>query len=140
MIWLKVDNFKDFFDILDAAAMAFVHTNATTAPEYFLKEGFSVAMEGVFQNPDYAQQAVDIAKIYEIPCSTFQLKVRLAVLQQRDKVRPGVAQGCRKPLGNEVIAGIYTALEENPYPNAVVVDAEKMSVEECVSFIPNSLQ
>jgi hypothetical protein len=92
-------------------------------------------MEGVFQNPDYVQQAVDITKKYDIPCKIFQTKVSLKTLQERDKVREGVPEGCRKPLGDAEIAKLFTVLEENPYPDAITLDTERMTIDECIAFI-----
>lgn len=134
-IWLKIDNFKDFFDILDSEVRVFIHDAANISLEYFLKEGFSVVMEGIFQNPDYVQQAVDIANKYNIPCKVFQTKVSLKTLQARDKVREGVPEGCRKPLGDEEIAKIFTVLEENSYPDAIILDTENKTIDECIAFI-----
>jgi predicted kinase len=134
-IWLKVDSFKDFFDILDPEVLVFVHGASYTSLDYFFKEGFSVVMDGVFQNPDYVQQAVDIAKKHEIPYKVFQTKVSLQTLQERDRVREGVPEGCRKPLGDEEIAKIYKVIEDNPVIDAIPLDTEKLSVDECIDFI-----
>lgn len=134
-VWLKIDNFKDFFDTLDSEVRFFIHGAANTSLEYFLKKGFSIIMEGVFQDPDYVQQAVDIVKKFDIPCKVFQTKVSLKTLQERDRVREGVPEGCRKPLGDEEIAKIFTVLEEKPYPNAIFLDTENKTIDECVTFI-----
>ena len=134
-IWLKIDNFKDYFDVLDDDVRVHIYGAANTSLDYFLKKGFSVVMEGIFQNPNNVQQAVNIAKKQHIPYRVFQLKVSLKTLQERDSIREGVPEGCRQPLGNDEIAKIYTVLEENYYPEAITLDTENMSIDECIAFI-----
>jgi predicted kinase len=134
-IWLRVDNFKDFFDSYEAEIRPYVHGAANASLEYFLKEGFSIVMEGVFQNPDFVQQAVDIANRHSVPCRVFQLKISLPTAQQRDKTREGVPEGLRPAIPDEEIAGVYRTIEEHPFKGALELDTEHMTIEECIAFI-----
>lgn len=133
--WLKVDNFKDFFDHFELEVRSTVHGAANASLNYFLKQGFSVVMDGVFQDPAFIQQAVDVAIKNDVPYKVFELKVALETLQRRDKIRESVEQGCREPLGDEAIALIYNRIKENPYLEAVGLDTEKLCVEEAMEFI-----
>lgn len=134
-VWLKVDNFKDFFDSFDIEVRPYVHSATNATLDYFLKEGFSAVLDGVFQNPIFIDNAVEVAKKYKILYRVFQLKVSLKTLQERDKKREGVPEGHRKPLGDVAIAVIYNRLEENPYPGAITLDTENLSIDEAVNFI-----
>jgi len=138
--WLKVDNFKDFFSEDPAGATKYVDGSAIATLEYLLNQGFSVIMEKIFLDPVAITTAVEMAKNINIPVKVFQIKCSLQTLQERDKTRPGVREGCRKPLGDEVIAGMHQKLEETFYEGAVVLDTEKMSVEECAQVISESFK
>lgn len=140
-VWLKIDNFKDFFDTKDipqnswGEIMPFVHGAANSSLGYLLDEGFSVVVDGVFQNPDFLEEAVEIVNKRNVPCKVFQLTVSLKTLQERDKVREGVPEGHRQPLGDETISQISKIVLENPYQGAIDLDTENMSIDECVDFI-----
>lgn len=140
-VWLKVDNFKDFFSG-DASLeeQKYVDECALTTLKYLLDEGFSVVMEKIFFDPFIIPLAIEEARKRNIVAKVFQIKCSLAVLQERDKNRQGIKEGCRKPLGNEVIERIYNQLEKTFYPGAMVLDTEKLSEEECVSKIREELK
>ncbi len=135
MAWIKVDHFKDLFDHFEKEARPYSHGAANATLEYLLKEGFSVVMEGVFQNPVFVKQAAEVADKYTITCRIFELKASLITLQRRDKVRDEVKSGCRQPLGDEAIAKIFQKLENTPIPEAIVLNTEKLSVVESLEFI-----
>jgi predicted kinase len=135
MAWIKVDNFKDLFDHFEKEARPVVHGSANATLDFLLKNGYSVVMEGVFQNPVFIQQAVEIAQKYKISYKVFQLHVSLKTLQERDKIREGVKEGCRKPLEDEEIAQLYHKIENNTYPGAIKLNTEKLTIKESVKFI-----
>src|SRR3989344_5709656 len=74
-----------------------------------------------------------------IKVKVFQIMCSLATLQDRDRNRPGVKEGCRKPMGDEAIAKIYNQLERTFIPGAISLDTEQLSIDECVSLIKQSL-
>ena len=139
--WLKVDNFKDFFSedpSLDH--QQFVDECALASLRYLLDKGFSVVMEKIFYDPTIIPQAVALAADRNIPVKIFQLTAPLATLQARDKVRPGVKEGCRQPLGDDVIEKIYHQLNETFLSEAIKLDTEQYSlVDECVANIRQEL-
>lgn len=53
-------------------------------------------------------------------------------------LREGVPQGLRKPLGEETIIKLYSVLKENPYPTAIKLNTEQLSLEECKKLIDES--
>ncbi len=138
IIWLKVDNFKTFFSddsdlVIDDANLA-----AVDSLRYFLGKGFSVIMEGIFQDPQYVRQAVDVAKKNNIGVKVYQLDCSLATLQKRDKEREGIALAHRKKLGDETIAKLFEDLRLNPYQGAINLDTERLSLNQCIDEIRNN--
>ncbi len=61
-VWLKVDNFKDFFAEDSSNALEFVNGSAIATLDYLLDQGFSVVMDGVFQDTKAIDDAVNLAK------------------------------------------------------------------------------
>jgi len=137
--WLKVDNFKEFFAEDSSAALDYVNGSAIATLVYLFNQDFSVVMDGVFQETNAIDQALVFAKEKNIKVIVYQIKCSLSVLQERDRTRAGVKEGCRKPLGDDVIAKIYQKLEANPYPNAKILDTENQSLQECVEKIANDI-
>ncbi len=135
MAYIKVDSYKDLFDHFENEVRPFVHGAANATLEYLLREGFSVVMEGVFQNPLFVQQAVEVVMKNNVPFRVFQLKVSLKTLQERDQVREEVKEGCREPLGDEAIAVIFNRIEKNPYEGAIELNTEVLSLGQSIAFI-----
>lgn len=136
--WLKVDNFKPFFSDSvseENDAVDYVNQAAISTLQHLLSQGFSVVMEGIFQNPKYITLAAEVAKKKNIQFKVYKLECPLKILQSRDKNRPGVKEGCRKPLGNKAIAYLYNVIEENPWNGTEKLDAEKLSLEKCVELL-----
>lgn len=140
IVWLKVDNFKPFFgekallkhqDDVDRCALATL--------KYLLDAGFSVVMEKIFYDPSIVPLVVDEAEKRGIKVVVFQIKCSLKTLHERDKNRPGIKEGCRKPMGDKAIERIHRQLAETFYPEAIELDTEKLSVSQCVSIIKRQL-
>lgn len=140
IVWLKVDNFKDFFsENASLEEQKFVDKCALTTLKYLLDEGFSVVMEKIFFDPFIIPLAVEEARKRNIVAKVFQIKCSLKVLQERDKNRPGIKEGCRKPLGDKVIERIYNQLEKTYYPGAIKLDTEKLAINQCLEVIKRSV-
>ncbi|MCR4313467.1 MAG: zeta toxin family protein [Candidatus Roizmanbacteria bacterium] len=133
--WLKIDHFKPFFAESSDSILGDVNNTAIIVLYYLLNQKFSIVMEGVFQNPIYIQEAVNIAKQKNIKTVVYELKCSINVLQVRDRIRPGVKEGCRRPLGNFVISNLSNIIEKNPFEDAIKLDTEKTSVDECIKLI-----
>lgn len=131
--WLKVDNFKEFFSgEATLEEQKFVDECALSALKYLLDHGFSVVMEKIFYNSSIIPTALEAAANRKVEAKVFQIKCPLSVLQERDKNRLGIKEGCRKPLGDETITRIYQQLEESFFPGAIELQTNEMSVDECV--------
>jgi len=140
IVWLKVDNFKDFFsEDASLAEQKYVDECALATLEYLLDKGFSVVMEKIFFDPFAIPLAEKIARSRGIKTKVFQIRCSLSVLQKRDLSRPGVPQGLRKPLGNDIIKNIYEQLEKTYFPEAIELNTEKMSPKKCVEKIKQEL-
>lgn len=133
--WLKVDNFKDFFAEDSSVALDYVNGAAVTTLRYLLEQGFSVVMEGIFQNTEAINEALEVSSILNVSSKVFELDASLDTLKRRDLKREGVPEGLRKPLGEATITRLYNILKENPYPNAIKLNTEELSLEECKRLI-----
>lgn len=140
IVWLKVDAFKGFFAEDASEAMEYVHGSAIATLEYLLSQGFSVVMEGIFRNPDYITQSVKVAKKMGIPFKVYELECSRDTLKERDRERPLVKQGWRKPLGDKVITRLHDRVKESPWGGAEKLDTEKLSLDECVEKIRDELK
>ena len=141
--WLKVDNFKDFFakDVTEQdQAIDYVNQAAINTLQHLLHQGFSVVMEGIFQNPKHITLATEMAKQNNLPFKIYELECSLKVLQARDRVREGIKEGCRKPLGDEVIARLNQVIVDNPVIGAERLNTETLSLEECVEKLTQELR
>ncbi len=136
--WLKVDNFKDFFADDSSQALAFVNGSAIATLGYLLDKGFSVVMDGVFQDTSAINEALKVTEGKNIEAKVFELQVSLNTLLKRDKVREGVPEGLRPLMGNETISKIYNTLQNNQYPDAIELDTENNSIDRCVEIIEDS--
>ncbi len=99
-----------------------------------------MVMEGIFQNPKYITQSVEIAKQKGIPFKVYELECSPDTLQERDKERPLVKKGWRKPLGDKVIAHLHKSVIENPWKGAEKLNTEKLSIKECVELLKKELK
>ena len=134
IVWLKTDNFKPFFS--DSGEFSEVISQTALASlNHLLDHGYSIIYEGIFQNPRYANEAMKLAQEKNISAYAYHLTCSLKTLQERDLTRIGVKEGCRKPLGNEVIENIFNNIKNNPIKDTVKLDTEKLSIEECLNII-----
>ena len=140
IVWLKVDNFKDFFAEDPAIALEFVNGSAVATLSYLLDQGFSVVMDGVFQDTKAIDEALSVAKTKNIKTIVYQIKCSLDKILERDRTREGIKEGHRKPLGDKTITQIYEKLESNPYPNSQPLNTESLSVDQCIEKIMNDIE
>jgi len=137
IIWLKVDNFKDFFGEDTEQQLLYAYKTALPVLEYLFENGFSVVIDGIFRDVhlDILKQAIDEAKKREISNNVFQLDCPLQTLLDRDKIRVEETHGLRKPFEKTTLIKIYENLKNNPIPNAEIMDTHSNSLEECVAII-----
>jgi len=141
--WLKVDSFKPFFakDVAEEnEALDYVNQTALATLQHLLNQGFSVVMEGIFQSPKYITSAVDMAKQNNIESKVYELTCSLKVLQSRDGSREGVKEGCRKILGDKIIAKLNQIVKDNPWIGAEKLNTENLSLEECIEKVKSQLE
>lgn len=140
IVWLKVDNFKDFFADDASPALEYVNGATIATLEYLLKQGFSVVIDGIFQSTSVIDKAVEISQRYNVSIKIFELELSLEELENRDQNRAGVKEGLRKPMDSETLERIYNTLKNNPYPLAIILDVENNSVEECKKIIDQNFE
>ncbi len=139
IVWLKVDNFKDFFAEDSSTALEFVNGSAIATLSYLLDQGFSVVMDGVFQDTKAIDEALSVAKTKNIKTIVYKIKCSLDKILERDRTREGIKEGHRKALGDKTITQIYEKLESNPYPNSQPLNTESLSVDQCIEKIMNDI-
>jgi predicted kinase len=137
IIWLKVDNFKDFFGEDTDQQLLYAYKTSLPVLKYLFENGFNVVIDGIFRDVhlDILDQAVDEAKKRQISTKVFQLDCPLQTLLERDKKRVEETNGIRKPLGDANITHIYENLKNNPIFNAQIIDTQSNSLEECIVII-----
>jgi tRNA uridine 5-carbamoylmethylation protein Kti12 len=140
VVWLKVDNFKEFFADDSSKALELVNGSAVATLNYLLDQGFSVVMDGVFQNTSAIDEAVNLAKSKEVKTIVYQIKCSLETILERDRTREGVKEGHRKPIGDQIVTQIYQKLEDNPYFNSQLLDTEKLTIDQCIEKIGNDIK
>lgn len=136
--WLKVDNFKDFFAGDSSLALDYVNGSAIVTLKYLLEQGFVVVVDGVFQDTTAIDKMVSLSNKINIPIKVFELETSIEMLNKRDLEREGVPEGLRKPLGSETIEKLYNNLKNNPYPDAIKLNTEENSLDECKKIIDGS--
>lgn len=137
IIWLKVDNLKDFFGEDTEQQLLYAYKTSLPVLKYLLDEGFSVVMDGIFRDVhlDILNQAVMEAQKHQVPTKIFQLMCPLQTLLERDRIRVKETKGIRKPIGDDILISIYENLKNNPFPKAQTIDTENNSIEECIAII-----
>ena len=135
IVWLKTDNIKLFFSNFEDRTLDAVMGTALATLNYLLGEGYSVVYDGIFKKVEYAQRAIALAKSKNIPIVVYQLVCSLETLKERDKNKEGVKEGWKKPLGDEIIEGLFNKVENNPIEGAINLNTEKKSLEECLEII-----
>jgi len=138
--WLKVDNYKDFFSEDGSVALEYVNGASVATLKYLLGQGFSVVMEGVFQDTKAIDQALLFAKEKNVKTIIYQLKCSLSTLRERDKERPGIKEGVRKPMDEHALEEIFQKLSQNVYPSVQVLDTENQTLDQCLQKINIDLE
>lgn len=135
IVWFKTDNVKPFFSNFEDRTLDEVMETCLVILYNLLGRGYSVIYEGIFKRPEYISRAVEIAKSKNTPYVIYQLECSLETLQKRDKERPGVPQGLRPALRDELIESLYNTVRENPIPGSISLNTEEKTLEECLGII-----
>jgi predicted kinase len=140
IVWLKTDNIKLFFSSFEDRALDAVMDTALATLNHLLDQGYSVVYDGIFKKPEYFQRAIDLAKSKNIPVVVYQLVCSLETLKERDKNKPGVKEGLRNALGDEIIESLFRKVEDNPIEGAIKLNTEEKSIEECIGIIRRNFE
>jgi chloramphenicol 3-O-phosphotransferase len=133
--WLSVDKMKPIFSDFEDRTLEESNKAALAELKYLLDEGYSVIFDGIFKNVNRVYEAIQIARDKNIPVMVYQLRCSLETLKGRDKVRPGVKEGYRKPLGDVVIQSIHKTNLENTIEGAIELNTEEKSLDDCLEII-----
>ena len=140
IVWLKVDNFNPFFGEDASEYLDYVNGSALATLKYLLTNGFSVVMDGVFQNPNVIDEAFSIAKNMKIQAHAFELRCSLETLLQRDINREEVKKGYRRPTNIGVFKRIQQALVNNTSNNLKILNVDNKTLTECLEIISKNNQ
>lgn len=135
IVWLSVDGIKPIFSEYKNETLEQANKASLIVLDYLLDQGYSVIYDGIFKIPEHLRQAEEIAKKKDIPFVVYQLNSSLKTLQEREKVRDGVRHGLWKPLGDELVARLYQKVQDNPIEEAIPLDTENQSLDECLEII-----
>jgi predicted kinase len=132
--WLKVDNFKPFFEEINGVeSLKFVNQLVSPNLIFLVDHGFSVVIDGVFQDFSIIHECLKIAKDKNIIAKVFEIKCSLETLIKRDVERSREIP--EKKIGEDTLEKIYQILQNNPLQNSIHLDTENLTVEECANQI-----
>ena len=140
IVWLSVDGIKPIFSEYKNETLEQSNKASLVMLDYLLSEGYSVIYDGIFKIPEHLRQAEEVARKKNIPLVVYQLEASLKTLQEREKVRDGVRHGLWQPLGDDLVAGLYQKVQDNPIEEAIKLDTENMSLEECLEVIRKNFE
>ena len=135
--WLNIDKFKEIFSPFKDEALDDVHESAFLALPDLLDRGFSVVADGIFKKPKYIEEIRRIASDKKVPLVIYQLECSLETLKKRDKER---WNGHWKPLGDELIESLYNTVKENPISEAIPLNTEEKSIDECIKIVRKNFE
>lgn len=133
--WLFIDKVKNLFSDFQDEAMDDVNQSAVVTLKDLLERGYSAIVDGIFKNLRHIEAIKKVGEGKNIPIITYQLECSLKTLKERDKNREGVSHGLWKPLGDDLIEGLYKKVEENPIEGTIKLNTEEKSLEECLKII-----
>lgn len=133
--WVSIDKVKNIFSDYEDRAMDEVNNTAVAILEYLLDKNYSVVIDGIFKNLKHYDDVVQMGKNKKIPVVAYQLECSLEILKERDRNRKGVPEGLRRAMGDVAIESLYNKVKDNPIPDAIKLNTEEKSIEECVQII-----
>ena len=141
VVWFKTDNLKEFFfNPAEDKALDEVFKTCYAILDNLLERGYSVVYEGILKKPEYANNAIDIAKKRNITTYIYQLECSLETLLKREKERSDQTNGIRPPMDNTVIESLLNKVNSNPIENSIMLNTEEKTLEECIYEIKDKLQ
>ncbi len=140
IVWLSIDKIKPVFSEYKDETLDEVNETALVILSSLLDRNYSVVMDGIFKKPEHVQKAIEIGRTRNIPVVVYQLEISLEALQARDKIRAGVKEGCRKPLGDEVIESLFNKVENNPIAGAIKLNTENQTLDECLEMVRKNFE
>ena len=141
IVWFKTDNLKEFFDNpSDDRALDEVFKTCYSVLENLLYREYTVIYEGIFKKSEYANNAIEIAKKRNIKYFVYQLDCSLETLIKRDKERSNQTNGIRPPMDRNIIESLLNKVIDNPIENAIFLNTEENTLEECINEIKKNIQ
>lgn len=134
-VWLHVDRLGHFFPQSLHQAHSLHYKTAKNLAEFFLYKGFSVVADGMFEETEWVNWFVDLAKKKRIDWKVFEFVTSVDDIIKRDRKHPGVKQGWRKPIRRKSLERQIRRFRENSYPEAIQIDTSEKTVKEVVEFI-----
>lgn len=138
VVWLKIDNLKPFFSEDWGDSLDEVNTVALAIIDRLLSDGFSVVFDGIFKNPEHAQDAMRLARLKNVPVVVYQLQCSLETLQKREDER---SEKYNRPhFGKDMIERLHLKVLNNPIEGAIILDTENTSLDEGLKIIKKNFE
>jgi predicted kinase len=132
--WLSLDYMKPIFSEFKDETLEAANEASLNTLNYLFEQEYSVVFDGIFKNPEHLKKAIKIADNRNIPIVIYQLECSLKTLLARDKNRAWVKRGA-DPLGDGLITSLYEKVINNPIKEAIKLNTEEKSLEECLKII-----
>lgn len=134
-IWLHIDWLGHFFPRSLHQAHSLHYKTAKNFAEFFLSMGYSIIADGMFEESEWINWFVDLAKERKIGCKVFELTASVKDIMERDRRHPGVKAGWRGSIKKRNLEAKIEWFRKHPYPKAIQINSSQKSSEEIVKFI-----
>lgn len=133
--WLHIDWLGHFFPRSLHQTHSLHYQTAKHFAEVFLSMGYSVIVDGMFEETEWVDWFIDLAKERKIGCRVFEFTASVKDILARDKKHLGVKQGWRNPIQKKDLEVRLKWFQRHPYPKATQINSSERSLEEIVRFI-----
>lgn len=133
--WAQADKLKGSFPGHPQREFTELHEVNLLLTEYFIKKGNSVVVDSVFKEIAWIDQYKELAEKYNVNFAVFELFVDPKVGIERERRRPGVIQGWRRPVRDKDVKGSIEMILKNPYPDTIKIDTTDLTIDKIAEKI-----
>jgi chloramphenicol 3-O-phosphotransferase len=140
--WVSVDGVKPIFSNFDDRDVDISYKTTLALIRYLFDEGYSVVFDCIAANPKHLEdlnQLIQLAQDKNIRVKIYQLECSLDILLERHMKREYVKSRDLQ-TESETVERIYNKIQANPLSDALKLDTEKSSLEECLEIIRENFQ
>ena len=134
-IWLHIDSIGHFFPRLLHEAHSLHYETAKNFAKFFLSMGYSIIADGMFEETEWVDWFVDLAKERKINCRVFEFTASVKDILERDRGHSGVKHGWRSPIRKKDLKARLKWFRKHTYSKTTRINSSEKSPEEIVKFI-----